>query len=95
MLLTLNEAVHTGANNYYAEVGTEYIALPPTDGVYADGVQVWNIYPYDAQGRMLHDVRLYDQDGTPLSAPAGRWSTRRAGWCSTRSPTPTWRPTAR
>ena len=31
------------------------------------GRQVWNIYPYDAAGRMLHDVRLYDQDGNPLS----------------------------
>jgi hypothetical protein len=28
---------------------------------------VWNIYPYDAAGRMLHDVRLYDQGGNPLS----------------------------
>ena len=28
---------------------------------------MWNIYAYDAAGRMLHDVRLYDQDGNPLS----------------------------
>jgi hypothetical protein len=28
---------------------------------------VWNIYAYDAQGNLLHDVRLYDQDGAPLT----------------------------
>jgi hypothetical protein len=27
---------------------------------------VENIYPYDRQGRLLHDVRLYDQRGRPI-----------------------------
>lgn len=44
----------------------QYVERPPAEGVYAAGEQVWNIYPYDAQGRLLHDVRLYDQNGTPL-----------------------------
>ena len=39
----------------------------PAEGIYSAGQQVWNIYPYDAQGRLLHDVRLYDSAGTPLS----------------------------
>jgi hypothetical protein len=38
----------------------------PTDGVYNNGNQVTNIYPYDAQGHALDHVRLFDQDGQPL-----------------------------
>ncbi len=36
------------------------------EGVYSGGKQIWNVYPYDDQGRLLHDVRLYDQDGGPI-----------------------------
>ncbi|HEY0869853.1 MAG TPA: hypothetical protein VGD55_05625, partial [Acidothermaceae bacterium] len=38
----------------------------PTDGLYNNGNQVTNIYPYDAQGQPLDHVRLFDQDGEPL-----------------------------
>lgn len=38
----------------------------PADGVYNNGNQVTNIYPYDAQGNALDHVRLFDQDGQPL-----------------------------
>ena len=44
-----------------------FVKQPPAEGVYSAGTQVWNIYAYDSAGRMLHDVRLYDQDGKPLS----------------------------
>ena len=76
VLLTLNEAVHTGAYNDYAygSSGPEYVTLPPSEGVWANDQQVWNVYAYDAAGNLLHDVRLYDQDGTPISlglAPDG------------------------
>ena len=42
-------------------------ATEPT-GVQNDGGEVYNIFPYDAQGRPLADVRLYDDRGRPLSA---------------------------
>jgi hypothetical protein len=52
-------------------VGAAPIALavpspkaPP--GVVSDGVPVLNIYPYTRDGRLLHDVLLYDQNGQPL-----------------------------
>jgi hypothetical protein len=38
----------------------------PADGVYNNGNQVTNIYPYDVQGHALDHVRLFDQDGQPL-----------------------------
>ena len=41
--------------------------LHPAD----DGLPVRNIYPYDAHGRLLHDVRLYDQNGRPLDIGRG------------------------
>jgi uncharacterized membrane protein len=31
------------------------------------GTPVTNIYPYDRDGRLLHDIRLYGQDGHPLN----------------------------
>lgn len=34
--------------------------------MYSAGEQVWNIYPYDSQGRLLQGIRLYDQAGRPL-----------------------------
>jgi uncharacterized membrane protein len=39
---------------------------PPERGLTLDGTPVTNIYPFDAQGRQV-DVRLYDQDGNPIS----------------------------
>lgn len=38
-------------------------------GLWLDGSQVDNIYPFDEQGRQLK-VRLYDQTGNPISLPA-------------------------
>jgi HAAS domain-containing protein len=35
-------------------------------GLSYDGVAVDNVYPYDRAGRLLHDVRLYDERGTAL-----------------------------
>ena len=57
----------SNASQYSVYLGTRRVEVPPAEGVYSGGTQVWNIYPYDAAGRMLHDVRLYDQGGNPLS----------------------------
>lgn len=46
----------------------EAVASPST-GVVNDGATVENIYPYGRNGRLLHDVRLYDQLGRPLDVP--------------------------
>jgi hypothetical protein len=37
-------------------------------GLYADGRRVTNIYPYDAEGRPLVGVQLFDQTGEPINA---------------------------
>jgi hypothetical protein len=65
VLASLNDAVDVHDDVYSAPAYVEHRV--PTEGVYAAGGQVWNIYAYDAAGTMLHDVRLYDQDGIPLS----------------------------
>ena len=43
----------------------------PTDGLFDNGNQVTNIYPYDAQGRPLDHMRLFDQNGQPLLGVTG------------------------
>jgi hypothetical protein len=42
-----------------------------------NGVTVRNVYPYDRRGRLLHDVRLYGDDGQSLDYSAAD-PTRRA-----------------
>jgi hypothetical protein len=76
----LASCVDQANNVQYVEEGALYVTphtKVPTEGVYAQGSQVWNIYAYDAAGRMLHDVRLYTQDGTPLSLGLGPDGTRK------------------
>jgi hypothetical protein len=38
----------------------------PIAGLANDGVPVENVYPYSREGRLLLDVLLFDQNGTPL-----------------------------
>lgn len=38
----------------------------PFDGVWVDGAEVRNIFPYDEQGRPLSGVQLYDETGRPV-----------------------------
>ncbi|WP_328332273.1 hypothetical protein OHA70_13615 [Kribbella sp. NBC_00382] len=45
------------SNNYY-----------PQNGLVLDGTSISNVYPFDEQGRQVK-VRLYDQDGKPISLP--------------------------
>jgi hypothetical protein len=68
-LMLLPVLVSVGENSHpnYVYVESEPVVAAPHEGVYASGRQVWNIYAYDAAGAMLHDVRLYDQAGRPLS----------------------------
>ncbi|MEV5961549.1 hypothetical protein AB0L70_07270 [Kribbella sp. NPDC051952] len=51
--------------NYNDYRGTNNTSYAP-NGLRLDGNRVTNIYPFDAQGKQV-DVRLYDQDGNPIS----------------------------
>jgi hypothetical protein len=64
------------SNRGYA--GTYYIETQPIPGLALDGEPVENLYPFSRDGRLLLDVLLYDQNGTPLSlrAPDGDPSRR-------------------
>jgi hypothetical protein len=47
-------------------------AQPAPAGLSYQGADVQNVYAYDRAGRLLHDVRLYDQLGRPLDVGATR-----------------------
>lgn len=49
---------------YYGEPYPEQADLT---GVYLNGEPVTNIFGYDAKGRPLQDIQLFDQDGNPLA----------------------------
>jgi HAAS domain-containing protein len=40
----------------------------PPSGLFLDGTSISNVYPFDEQGHQVQ-VRLYDQDGKPISLP--------------------------
>ncbi len=50
----------------------------PPAGLAYDGERVQNIYPYDRNGRLLHDVRLFDESGRPLDVLRGGYNPNRA-----------------
>ena len=52
-------------------------ALVGTDGVWVDGVQVSNLFAYDAAGDPIRDVQLYDDRGRPVRTIPGdaTWTT--------------------
>ena len=47
------------------------VAQAPPPGLVYDGTPVDNIYPYSREGRLLHDVLLYDGAGRPIDIRAG------------------------
>lgn len=59
-------------------VRIEYAGASMAPGLVWDGRPVGNIYPYDRRGRLLRDVRLYDDTGTPLEVRRGEGRPRRA-----------------
>jgi hypothetical protein len=52
------------------------VALPAS-GFWYDGREVMNVYPYSRDGRLLHDVQLYDDFGRPLVVSVGDVPPRR------------------
>jgi hypothetical protein len=68
---TLPVAVHS-LNEFndraYADVVVETETVP---GLALDGRQLTNLYPYSRDGRLLHDVLLYDDRGLPVPIMIG------------------------
>jgi hypothetical protein len=42
------------------------IVSEPVGGLAVNGAPIRNVYAYSRDGRLLHDVLLYDQNGSPL-----------------------------
>ncbi|RMI06731.1 hypothetical protein, partial [Cellulomonas triticagri] len=47
----------------YGNVEPSVIGYPQSDGVWVDGMQVSNLFVYDAEGNPLQDVQVYDDRG--------------------------------
>jgi hypothetical protein len=54
-----------------------YVGTGTQKGVVFDGWTVNDIYPYDRRGRLLQDVRLYDQHGRPIDIRPSEGRPRR------------------
>lgn len=59
-----------GYNVGHAEATTGLDETGEATGLSVGGRQVTNIYPYDAAGRPLSGVQLFDQDGKPIDIAA-------------------------
>ena len=85
LVLLIPVGVFTYESRYYASGASEvrYVELPaevvqPEDGVWVDGIQVSNLFVYDADGDPLSGVQVYDDRGRPVRAATddgqGSWS---------------------
>jgi hypothetical protein len=63
-----------GWRTEYVESGSAYVTQE--DGVWVDGMQVSNLFVYDADGNPLDDVQIYDDRGRPVR------TTTDDGWSS-------------
>jgi hypothetical protein len=62
----------TSFSSPYAFVSPVYAPPRAVEGLAYNGVSIDNIYPYSREGRLLHDVLLYDGAGRPLEIPGNR-----------------------
>lgn len=82
--LAANLASHSSAYSR-GDAAAAVVYEPPVERVAFDGRMIRNIYPYTRDGRLLHDVLLFDDLGNPLkigdqaSDPNRRVLTTRAG----------------
>ena len=68
-VVTGGSGYDTGWNDGYGSAqvsGTSTGGGPGQDGVWVDGVQVSNLFAYDAEGDPIRDVQLYDDRGRPV-----------------------------
>lgn len=59
--------VHHAVEAQSPAVGGYTIVTVPFPGLAINGVPIKNIYPYSIDGKLLHDVLLYDGAGNPIS----------------------------
>ncbi|MET0433619.1 MAG: hypothetical protein ABW025_05580 [Cellulomonas sp.] len=70
-----------GAVRWQTRYDTAYVeqpsdGVPRVDGVWVDGMQVSNLFVYDAEGNPLSDVQVYDDRGRPVRTTTDEgWST--------------------
>lgn len=57
-----------------------YYGIDEQAGIYSGGRWVTNVYPYDASGRPLVGVQLFDQLGNPISVVAAPECPDGSGW---------------
>ncbi|GIG36635.1 HAAS signaling domain-containing protein [Cellulomonas pakistanensis] len=83
LVLVVPVAVFTYESRFYgaAYADVQYVEVPvagaqPEDGVWVDGVQVSNLFVYDAAGEPLADVQVFDDRGRPVR------TTTDDGWSS-------------
>lgn len=55
-----------GSSVEYVEVPVEVPQAQPQEGVFVDGMQVSNLYVYDADGDPLQGVQIFDDRGRPV-----------------------------
>jgi hypothetical protein len=60
---------NANANFRAAALGSQAVIEPPP-GLAISGVPVTNLYPYSREGRLLHDVLIYDGRGVPVEIGA-------------------------
>lgn len=71
-----NKVGDTSAQNALIRMAYAPQKLVPAEGLTYFGRAIQNIYPYSRDGKLLHDVLLYDGAGNPL-AIGGKDSNRR------------------
>jgi hypothetical protein len=52
------------------------VGVPDEDGVWVDGMQVSNLFAYDAEGDPIKDVQLFDDRGRPVRTVSDEGATR-------------------
>ena len=62
----------------------------PDVGVFVDGEQVFNLFPYDAEGHPLENVQLFDERGRPVRLTPER-NPQDGWWGEVMTPDGTWR----
>jgi hypothetical protein len=68
-LFTVAMLAELGAGEAADDYRPEYVTFTqPASGLRSDGVEISNIFAFDAHGEPLRDVYLVDQDGSPIVA---------------------------
>jgi hypothetical protein len=66
-----SDAIRWRTEYVYGDSGVAQATPQPQDGVYVDGMQVSNLFVYDAEGNPLQDVQIYDDRGRAVRTTGG------------------------